>query len=252
LKPATHRANSYSWKKFVELTGVRLLDGMTSETMKKFKTKAEAVGLAPAYISMILRDVSKLMKFAKKKKLITDNPCEDIQHPEEEDVARVLTDEEQDTLIEHANPTLRRCLILALNTGLRISQIVFLDWKQVKLGEGLIHIPGQKRQKARHIPILKAVPEALGEPKVSGRIFDGITCDGVEKMWGRLQDAGNKGGWFKGSARFHDLRHTFCTRMGPILGPFGLRDLMGWHSVSMTDRYCHTNVRAIQDKLKGL
>jgi integrase len=64
-------------------------------------------------------------------------------------------------------------------------------------------------------------------------------------------DRGNKEGWFKGHARFHDMRHTFCTHWGPILGPYGLRDLMGWSTVAMTDKYCHTQVKALQAKMKA-
>jgi integrase len=251
LKPKTHQANNYSWKKFVELTKVVLLEDITPELIKAFKSQAELSQVSPAYTSMILRDTGKLMKFAIQKELIKKNPFIGIKLPLQEDVARVLTAEEQASLIERANPLLKRFIILALNTGLRISQIVFLDWKQVKFDGMLIHVPGQKRQKSRHIPILKLVPEALGSPQDQGRVFDGITVDGIQKMWNRFLDRGNKEGWFKGHARFHDMRHTFCTHWGPILGPYGLRDLMGWSTVAMTDKYCHTQVKALQAKMKA-
>lgn len=248
LSPKTLRGNDYGWRKFMELTKVVRVDQVTPEVLKDFKVSMAARKFKPTYTWMCLRDIKKLLNFAVEEEIIEKSPMDKITMPTLEEVWRFMTVEEEAKLMAVADPFMRRIITLALKTGLRFSQIVFMDWKQVDIDGGRIRVEKQKRQKARRIPMLSGVQEALGEPKASGRVFEGITEDHVKGKWRRIV----KNSGIKGRLRFHDLRHTCASRLAPILGPYGLRDFFGWSSVAMADRYVHTREEEIKAKLKGL
>jgi integrase len=245
IKPSTMTINKSSWAKFQRAVGDLKVATVTPESIKAFRTSLEASGAAPASISIHLRDVRKLLGFAVDRGIIDKNPCAKINLPEQHPVWRFITMEEEQRLLALANPMMRRVITAALETGLRISQLVELNWKQFNSREKILYIPAQKRQKARSIPVMPKALDALGTPKLSGQIFDGINKDMIEKMWGRLL----KKARIHGRLRFHDLRHTAASRLSKILTPFELRDLFGWSSVALVDRYTHSRVEDIRAKL---
>jgi integrase len=58
----------------------------------------------------------------------------------EEPKERILTEQEIRRLIENSEAPLRHIILVALNTGMRKSEILNLGWDQVNLEEGFIRI----------------------------------------------------------------------------------------------------------------
>lgn len=257
LGAATLRINDISWNHFDEFIDGKKVTEITVTDLKDFKNRLLLNKAAPATIHIYFRDVNKLLGFAKAKGLIKKNPCKKddgkwaIDLPPVEDTWTFLTLQEEEKLLSLCNPLLKRMVIVALETGLRISQVIDMDWKRYDSTARLYIVPPQKRQRIRRIPILPRALESMGPLRLGGRVFPGTNKDQIEKMFTRAV----KKGWPKKHkdddpfCTFHDLRHTFVSRVCQYLSPAEVRDLMGWSSVSLVDRYTHSRVTDIQSKM---
>lgn len=243
----TIKSAGYSWKKFISLSKVVCLQDITPEVIKAFKKTAVSKEMSPAYLGWILKDMKKLMGYAADKGFIPKNPFSKVVMPEQEEVWRLITHEEEARLLAVAHPKLVTFIHMALKTGLRISQITGLTWKQVDLKNRTISVPKQKRQKARKIPIFDDVVSLLGTPKMSGLVFPDLKTDLLEKMFARARIRAG----IPGRMRPHDLRHTCASRLAHILKPAEVRDFFGWSSIALVDRYVHTTVEGIRETMQN-
>ncbi|MEN6441923.1 MAG: site-specific integrase, partial [Syntrophobacter sp.] len=174
---------------------------------------------------------------------------------------RFLTEEEIKKLLPECQKHLRPIVICALNTGMRKSEILSLEWSQVR--NGFIYLEKTKNNEARQIPINDMLESlfselkkaqglgarnvftfAKGEHKIKGdkpvreRKGPAPLPEMVQNVRtafaGALDRAGIKG------CRFHDLRHTFASHM--VMRGASLKDiqeLLGHKSMSMVLRYAH-------------
>lgn len=135
---------------------------------------------------------------------------------------------------------------VALNTGLRRGELLQLQWRNVDLTHKVLTVCGEgaKTGQTRHVPlnsevaaVLKAWKPADAEP--DWLVFNGGTTTTplteARKAWaGVLRTAKIT------SFRFHDLRHTFASKLamaGVDLNT--IRELLGHRKISMTLRYAH-------------
>tara|TARA_B100000965_G_scaffold381828_2_gene379637 strand:+ start:1415 stop:2449 length:1035 start_codon:yes stop_codon:yes gene_type:complete len=152
---------------------------------------------------------------------------------------RWLTIAEERRLILAAAKHLKPLIAVAIDTGGRRSELLELDWCNVDLGRGRITFVKTKNGENRTIRLTsraKAVLEALG-PKSEGPVF---TYGGkaMREVKTSFQRAREKAGL--DDVRFHDLRHTFASRLvqqGVSL--YEVMHLTGHKSVSMVQRYAH-------------
>ncbi len=150
--------------------------------------------------------------------------------------------------------------LTAAFTGLRRGELIALRWRDVDFGGSVIRVRtnyagGQlttpKSGKVRSVPMAPDVAEALaglarrerftGEdelvfPGVTGGYLDG---DALSKRYGRtLQRAALR------PLRFHDLRHTFGTRMIAKADVRRVQEWMGHADIQTTMKYLHYAPRA--------
>lgn len=152
---------------------------------------------------------------------------------------RWLTREEADALIEASSPHLAAMIRFALATGCRAREITGLEWKRVDLNRGTAWLDKTKNGTPRGVPLnadAKAVLEALeGDHPQYVFTYQGqpIKTAITNNAW---YNAVKKAGLF--DLRFHDLRHTWASwhrQAGTTCDE--LKDLGGWKSRSMVDRY---------------
>jgi integrase len=161
----------------------------------------------------------------------------------EEPKERILTEQEIRRLAENSEAPLRYIILVALNTGMRKSEILNLGWDQVNL-EGFIRIEAQrsKNRKIRVIPLNNSMKELfyklhysrngnqhLFENPKTGKPF---VC--INRRWRTLLKELEIKGF-----RFHDLRHTFATyallkKGGDLVS---LQATLGHADISTTARY---------------
>ena len=152
---------------------------------------------------------------------------------------RWLTDEEEEKLVSCAAGHLVPLIRFAVDTGGIRSELLKLDWRQVDLPNKRVVFKGTKNGEDRPVRLCNracAVLAAMG-PKHAGPVF---TFRG--KMMRTVQTGFTKARDRAGlqDVRFHDLRHTFASRL--VQGGVPLYDVMlmtGHKSLGMVQRYAH-------------
>lgn len=135
-------------------------------------------------------------------------------------------------------------IILAVNTGMRKSEIFGLDWSHIDLEKEFLTVisDNSKSEKGRHIPLNKAAKETLinwsNDSAIQGYVFKGEgerPIKDIKKAWSNLLKAAKISDF-----RFHDLRHHFASKF--VMAGVDLntvRELMGHSDLKMTLRYAH-------------
>ena len=174
------------------------------------------------------------------------NPLHKIRLFSEKDNLRerVLSPEEELRLMERLPDQIRPIAETALSTGMRKNEILCLKWENVDLESRFIRVVGTKSGKNRTIPINERLLKLLLTLKKKAKALyvfpnpkTGKPYQGIKKSFQKAcREAGIE------NLRFHDLRHTFGTRL--INGGADIvtvKTLLGHHSVVITQRYTHTN-----------
>ncbi|EOE7413474.1 TPA: tyrosine-type recombinase/integrase [Pseudomonas aeruginosa] len=140
---------------------------------------------------------------------------------------------------------LKPLVLLSLNTGMRRGEVFNLTWADIDLKNKLITVEGDtsKSGQTRHIPMNKETMTSIEgwrkqHPRNSGYVFpgkDGKRLDNVKKSWDALLKLARIEGF-----RWHDLRHTFASKLVMAGVPLNtVRDLLGHSDLAMTLRYAH-------------
>lgn len=168
---------------------------------------------------------------------------------------RWLTHGEEERLVAAAPGHLVPIIRFAVDTGGRLSEILRLDWRQVDLNQKRVRFVETKNGEDRTVRLCAracATLAGLG-PEERGPVFGfrGKPIKSVKTAFDRARDKAGLGDF-----RFHDLRHTFASRL--VQGGVPLYDvmhLMGHKSLDMVQRYAHLapdyQTRAIQALDRG-
>ena len=177
------------------------------------------------------------------------NPAKGIQRAREEARDRTLSTTELQALAATLNasglhPAVVAAIRFAMFTGLRIGEVLAIQWEHVSLEAGKVTLPETKTGRRTHdLPtpaqaILSELPRINGNDWVFtiGRNAP-ITYRTVQQAFrGICADAGLP------DVRLHDLRRTVMTRAAASgASVHVLRDLLGHKTAAMADRY----VRAV-------
>ena len=158
---------------------------------------------------------------------------------------RILTGEEERKLLDNATPYIQDIAVFALNTGLRIGEILALTWEQVELEKNLLNVFAHKTHKIRPVPLNTEARRVLefwaigrknefvfynhetGKPFVDLKTGFALAC----------RKAGIEG------VTWHKLRHTFASRLlDRGVDIVTVQQLLGHSTVTVTMRYTHTNL----------
>jgi len=170
------------------------------------------------------------------------NPVKGIEFFEENNARlRFLEKEEIPGFIANCSETLRPIVIVALNTGMRKSEILNLKWHDLDFKRNLIYLYRTKNGEKREIPMNEAVVATLIKVRKhpdSPYVFPNESGKPFSNLRKSFFTACKKSGIT--NFRFHDLRHSFCSHLamsGVDLNT--IRELVGHKSLEMTLRYSH-------------
>ena len=152
---------------------------------------------------------------------------------------RWLTVEEEHRLVACAAGHLVPIIRFAVDTGGRLSEILGLDWRNVELEHKRIRFVDTKNGEDQTVRLCDRACATLASlgPKERGPVFT-YRGRSVESVGAAFRAARQKVGL--NDVRFHDLRHTFASRL--VQGGVPLYDvmhLMGHKSLDMVQRYAH-------------
>jgi integrase len=152
-------------------------------------------------------------------------------------VERILSSAEEQRLLDECSERLKPVVVLALHTGMRKSELLNLKWKNIDFVKKMILVEHTKSGRARRIPMNEtAEAELLALKSRNGteRVFPYAS---IRSAWeGARKRAGLVG------LRFHDLRHTFATRLIERgVDPVRVQRLLGHSTLLVTQRYLHAS-----------
>jgi integrase len=221
--------------------------------------------LAPVSVNLELSILRGLLRMA------ASDECQFIERaptvrmlPEPEGRLRFLSDDEATRLLaecqragEPANamwrsPELYAIVTVALNTGMRKSEVLGLTWSRVDFARGVLLLEKTKSGKRREIPMNRDVYTVLASRNEHQR---------ADERVGRVFRARSFQAAFTGACtragvsdfRFHDLRHTFASRLTMLGRPLReVQELLGHSSITMTERYGNLAPERFRDAVAAL
>ncbi|MDG6004969.1 MAG: site-specific integrase [Candidatus Brocadia sp.] len=249
----TQKSYSVSLKHLLPYFGDSRLTAITPRMISEYKVLRYNEGVKPATINRERALLSKAFNLAIKEwEWIKENPVSKVSKEKENKRERWLSEDEEKKLLENSPQWLRDIIVFAVYTGLREDELLSLQWSRVNLFNKTIVIQETKSGKPRTIPLLETALNILTEKsKVrnlkSEFVFlsnaaTKIDCHNLIRAFNNTtRKAGIQ------DIRFHDLRHTFATKLSQRgYSEKKISELLGHYSIVMTERYIHHNVKSLR------
>jgi len=272
LHPATARATIRRLLKCFDTLAGRDLAAVTAGDVEAWKARRLRDGVTAATVQRELMPLSAVYRYARKLKLVPENPVTDVQKLRIDTTGslRYLTREEERRLREALarrdariieerrsgnrwraerdrelmpelttyGDALTPAVLLSLKTGLRLGELLKLRWPSVDLEAGRITIAGRtaKSGRTRHVELSREALDVLKawKPYAPADLVIGIKTSFKKSFAAVLADARITG------FRWHDLRHSFASTLAQRGAPLNvIRELLGHGDLKTTLRYAH-------------
>jgi integrase len=245
-RPKSSLRDQTSMKHLFKFFGNKMLSEVSPFLVEKYKIARKNEGAKEATINRELACLRHMFNLAIKWNKALKNPVKGVKflkEPKSKD--RILSEEEEARLLEIVKSSpkskhLESIIVTALNTGMRKSEILNLKWFNVDFQNGFILVEGTKGGEIRKIPMNKKLTLTLENIRNDSKgefVFseNGKSYGDVKTgWWTALKKAGIE------DLRFHDLRHTFGSRLGMAgIDIRTIQELMGHKDIKMTMRYSH-------------
>lgn len=247
------KANKKSWRddryrieaNLKPFFGDEELSAVSPLLVERYRAERLKAGVTKSTVNREITLMKTMFRLAIDWGLTDTNPVTKVRLFPEKDTLkeRILRPEEEGRLLAASPAHLRPLVIVALHTGMRRGEILNLMWAQVDLEKGLIRVENTKAGKNRLIPINDALLAEFHVLRAAGGLSGLVFANPrtrqpfteVKKSFkSACRAAGIRG------LRFHDLRHTFATRLIEAGADIiTVKELLGHFSVRVTQRYTH-------------
>jgi integrase/recombinase XerC len=227
------------------------LIGLDAEQLRAFVAAEHRRGLSPKSLQRRLSACRGLYRWLLRHGRIVASPAQAIRAPRApRRLPQVLDADEAARLVEVPTDVPlglrdRALLELFYSSGLRLSELCALRWRDLDLTEGLVTVLGKGR-KQRSVPVGSHARAALAAwrvdqaPAADAPVFPGrngaITPRAVQL---RLRQLAQRQGLFK-RVYPHLLRHSFASHVLESSGDLrGVQELLGHADIATTQIYTH-------------
>jgi integrase len=177
---------------------------------------------------------------------LAENPARKVRLFSEKDnlKERILTEDEELRLVDASPAYMKAIIFCALNTGMRRGEILNLRWDRVDFERRTIRVDRTKSGKPRCVGINTTLLELLRrrrmeEPR-SELVFPSLRTGRAFVEIGKAFRRACKSASITG-LRFHDLRHTFASRLIERgVDIVTVKELLGHSTITLTQRYTHS------------
>lgn len=187
---------------------------------------------------------------------LTDNPCRKIKNyklPEKQPI--YFSKEEFNNLLSCIESIdLKDIVVFAVNTGLRQSELLNLQWEQIDLERKLVILDNRthitKSKKVRTIPLnesaMNVIKSRLNNDHKRVFTFEGNLIS-QHALSIRFRYILNKN-HFKNGLKFHSLRHTFASWLiQKGVSIYVVSKLLGHSDIKTTEVYSHLSLSNFED-----
>jgi integrase len=249
------RENKRSWEddeqragKLKEFFGQRAIRDVTPMLIEKFKSELRKSDsrygrpFSPATVNRYLQVLSRVLSMAYENGIVDANPVSRVKRLREpEPRQRYLaqySDDEEERLMKALAVYGEHEVALAeldLEVGMRLGELLAAQWREVDRDNRLISITKTKNDKPRLVPLTARALEILKrlrQDAPDGELIFDSTRTGRKRRqlmvcFERAVEAAGIG-----DLHFHDLRHTFATRLRAAnVHEYDIADLLG-HSTT--------------------
>ena len=257
--PKSRVRDGSALKHLLPVFGETLLVDVTPKNLVAYRDQRRTEGAATATINKELQVVRHAFNVAMREwEWCRANPMHRVSlEPAHNTVDRWLREDEEARLF-HASPLwLRDIMTFALNTGMRQGEILALQWHDVDFYRGTLVVMTSKNRERRTIPLNNVVYDLLSRKRALGE-KDGpvfVTGQGNDlkarylvRIFTKVR---NQAGLT--DFRFHDLRHTFASRLVQKgIDLYRVQLLLGHKTWIMTQRYAHHCPESLRDGVRAL
>jgi integrase len=214
----------------------------------------QAEGKQPATLVRHLAVLKATFNRAKRLGIMKENPATLVKPPKVNNVlVRYLTAEQETTLLEQLPVQYRPVVQVAINSGLRQGELLHLTWRDIDWNAGIVTVQETKAGDKRRVPMNSTVLGVLTSlrERAAGQLADQVFPHGaryLRRAFERAVKAAELAPF-----RFHDLRHTFASRLAMQgANDRTLMALGGWKSPAMLSRYAHLSPAHLFHAVEGL
>jgi integrase/recombinase XerD len=260
-----YRRDLAKFQDYLEQQGVRPIQRVSSETIRRFLASLHAAQLSHVSSARCLSAVRGWLRFLRQERLLDENPALDVKAGRRGiRLPKTLSTQEVAALLElQVLPTPedqrdRVMLELLYATGLRVSELVTVETAQVNFDVGYLRVTG-KGSKQRMVPMgeparhlleqyVEHIRPQLLKQRLSRFLF--VSRRGKfltrQAFWKSLRQRARRAGLTKPISP-HMLRHSFATHL--LGGGADLRSvqtMLGHADIATTQIYTHVE----RDRLK--
>jgi integrase len=253
----------------------RLIRGLEAEGLRSIDPKRMKRPLSPSAIGNYLQPLGGMMSLALRRGYVTENPCRLLtadERPRQRHVgaAHEWSDEEIDALLEASallarQPEARQdytsLLRTAVYTGLRLGELLGLQWQDVELDEAVLHVRRQwtrthelaepkTRSGLRRVPLSPDMVAELRRHKLASEFSQETDFVFASHTGGALRHRNVQRRAFErardlaglpSTLTFHDLRHAFASLAAHSGVPIHtVSAVLGHRDISVTQKvYLH-------------
>ena len=257
-----------------------LLSDISAAEISRYQTRRLAEKASPKTINL---EVGTLRAVLRRNRLWAAIQPDIRMLPTRDDVGRAISADEEKKILEACSASRSRSLYpavtMALSTCMRYSEIRLLQWRQIDFGKRTVTVGKSKTEAGagRVLPLNERAytvlqfwagrfPERQSEHYVFPSERYGAAGDAFQacaygtdpskpiNRWKEAWEAAKRRASVE--CRFHDLRHTGCTRMLEAGVPLSVvATIMGWSAattVRMAKRYGHIGQAAQRQAVEAL
>ncbi|MFQ5911101.1 MAG: tyrosine-type recombinase/integrase [Thermoplasmata archaeon] len=224
--------------------------------------------LSPATINRHLILLKAIFNRAIRAGKVTTNPVRGVSLLKENNIrVRYLTPDEETRLLEVLPNRLHPLIIVAIYTGMRHGELLRLRWEDVDFYSGTITVCRAKSGEGRRLPMNTVIRDTLLNLRQE-RIQEGRAKRDGRELLSPYVFCAPEGGYLKNfyrdwypalhraglrDLRFHDLRHTFASRLVMAgVDLYSVQILLGHKTPAMTLRYAHLSPGHLRQAVETL
>jgi integrase len=236
------------------------------------------LGVAKATMNRYRTQFSSIYTFGKERELVSVNPVRDVKsskvgsgnirymdHAEEARLRKVLLTDVDSCHTEGLRKRYQHHIYeldIALKTGMRRGEQYSLTWDEVDFNRGEIVLTKTKNGSSRTVHMIDDVVAAMKELKKIPMVRKSRSSEKPNQAPGNavFSLGDNKNWWASAtkrarikSLRWHDLRHTFCSRLAQSGASMKvIQEAAGHKTIQMAARYMHLDKKTLVNAMSVL